>query len=65
MCYNKRKDGFVIHTITNEMEKAMHQTHGFGYAEYNRSLEKRMKVEASRERDYKLSCQLAAEFHKL
>ncbi|MDQ0298380.1 hypothetical protein J2S78_000788 [Salibacterium salarium] len=47
------------------MEKAMHQSHGFGYAEYNRSLEKRLKVEASRERDYKASCQLAAEFHKL
>ncbi|WP_170031836.1 hypothetical protein [Alteribacillus bidgolensis] len=45
------------------MEKAMHQSHGFGYAEYNRSLQKRLEVEQSREMEYKISCQIAAEFH--
>jgi hypothetical protein len=34
------------------MEKAMYQTHGIGYAEYGRSLEKRIKIEKEREKDH-------------
>ncbi|MFC5711746.1 hypothetical protein ACFPU1_03025 [Thalassorhabdus alkalitolerans] len=44
------------------MEKAMYQSHGFGYAEYDRCLDKRMIVEASREENYKKGCEIAAEF---
>ncbi|MGY4689051.1 hypothetical protein [Salibacterium sp. K-3] len=44
------------------MEKAMHQFHGIGYAEYNNSLKRRMEVEVSREREYQKSRQLAAQF---
>ncbi|MFB4163174.1 hypothetical protein ACE1TI_04855 [Alteribacillus sp. JSM 102045] len=40
----------------------MYQSYGFGYAEYNRSLEKRLEVEVSRELEHKISCQIAAEF---
>lgn len=40
---------------TSEMEKSMHQAHGIGYAEYERSLEKRMLVEKNREKDYQNS----------
>ncbi|MFZ4450849.1 hypothetical protein [Salibacterium aidingense] len=41
----------------------MHQSHGFGYAEYNRSLERRLQVEITREREYKKGCQLTAQFN--
>jgi hypothetical protein len=37
------------------MEKSLYQAHGIGYAEYQRSLEKRMQVEKKREKDYKQS----------
>ena len=40
---------------TSEMEKAMHQSHGIGYAEYAQKHEKRMDVEMSREEDYRKS----------
>ncbi|WP_257349752.1 hypothetical protein [Pseudalkalibacillus decolorationis] len=36
----------------------MHQSHGIGYAEYERSLEKRLKIEQKRERDYRQSQQV-------
>ncbi|WP_408007545.1 hypothetical protein ACJROX_23070 [Pseudalkalibacillus sp. A8] len=44
------------------MEKAMHQAHGIGYAEYDRSLEKRLKIERKREQEYKESQQMLNEF---
>jgi hypothetical protein len=40
---------------TSEMEKAMHLSHGIGYAEYAQKHEKRMDVEMSREADYRKS----------
>jgi hypothetical protein len=43
------------------MEKAMHQSHGCGYAEYERDLEKRMDVEKNREKEYKKGLEIAAE----
>ncbi|MFC7394327.1 hypothetical protein [Scopulibacillus cellulosilyticus] len=44
----------------------MHQSHGIGYAEYERSLEKRLEVEKSREKDYRKCNIIAAEQdHKL
>lgn len=39
-------------TYTSEMEKAMFQAHGMGYAEYSRKLDQRLKVEQEREQDY-------------
>lgn len=47
---------FKIKTnYTSEMEKAMQQNHGIGYAEYNLSLKKRLQVEKNREQDYQIS----------
>lgn len=46
---------------TSEMEKAMHHCHGIGYAEYERSLEKRIQVEKTREKDYRKCNTIAAE----
>ncbi|MGV3487114.1 MAG: hypothetical protein ACO1OC_00820 [Tuberibacillus sp.] len=46
------------------MEKAMQQSHNMGFAEYERSLEKRMKVEKVREKDYRRSVILTAALHK-
>jgi hypothetical protein len=46
---------------TTEMEKAMHNSHGIGYAEYSQKLEKRMDVELSREEDYRKSQLIHAE----
>ncbi|WP_205004307.1 hypothetical protein [Scopulibacillus daqui] len=43
------------------MEKAMHHCHGIGYAEYERSLEKRIQVEKTREKDYRKCNTIAAE----
>jgi hypothetical protein len=37
------------------MEKAMHHSHGIGYAEYSLKHEKRLDVEMSREEDYNKS----------
>jgi hypothetical protein len=42
------------------MEKAMHQSHGCGYAEYDRDLEKRLDVEKEREKEYKKGLKIAA-----
>ncbi|KDE32018.1 hypothetical protein BA79_05012 [Bacillus altitudinis 41KF2b] len=35
------------------MEKAMHQSHGMSYAEYERDHDLRMKVELKREQSYR------------
>ncbi|WP_202595353.1 hypothetical protein [Halalkalibacter okhensis] len=45
------------------MEKAMQQSHGTSYAEYNRNLEKRLEIEKEREKDYEKSKKLAAQFN--
>ncbi|MDE5416244.1 hypothetical protein [Alkalihalobacterium chitinilyticum] len=42
----------------------MQQNHGIGYEEYNRSLEKRLEVEKSREKEYKRSLKLAIELNQ-
>ncbi|WP_170289352.1 hypothetical protein [Metabacillus lacus] len=46
------------------MEKAMHQAHGMGYAEYSNKHENRMLVEKRRERDYAASQQIVAEVNR-
>ncbi|MDC3412341.1 hypothetical protein NC797_00405 [Aquibacillus sp. 3ASR75-11] len=48
-------------TYTAEMEKAMQQSHGVGYAEYSRKLEKRLDIEKKRQSSYKRSQQIYAE----
>ncbi len=40
----------------------MHQNHGIGYAQYERSLEKRMEIERKREQEYKRSQEMLSEF---
>lgn len=54
---NKSKGWFIITTenglnYTSEMEKAIGQSRGVNYEEYDRSLEKKLKVEKQREKDY-------------
>ncbi|SEQ28957.1 hypothetical protein [Piscibacillus halophilus] len=39
----------------------MHQSRGVGYTEYSQNLEKRIKVEKEREREYKESRRVVAE----
>ncbi|WP_254901224.1 hypothetical protein [Tuberibacillus sp. Marseille-P3662] len=39
----------------------MQQSHGLGYAEYANSIEKRIRVERDREKDYKQCSKMAAE----
>ncbi|WP_187695405.1 hypothetical protein [Oceanobacillus piezotolerans] len=46
---------------TSEMEKAMEQSHGMNYAEYERKLSNRLKVEKSREASYQKSKQILSE----
>lgn len=45
---------------TSEMEKAMQQSHGMGYAEYNQKLENRILVEKKREKDHKKCLQMVS-----
>lgn len=46
----------------------MQQSHGIGYAEYNRNLDKRLKVEKQREKDHRKSLEimssLASKIHR-
>ncbi|MFN7251863.1 MAG: hypothetical protein ACK4M9_13830 [Anaerobacillus sp.] len=42
------------------MEKAMQQSHGMGYAEYNRKLENRLLVEKRREKEHRKSLQMVS-----
>ncbi|GAA0499947.1 hypothetical protein GCM10008986_28990 [Salinibacillus aidingensis] len=46
------------------MEKAMQQSHGMGYMEYSRKLDKRMLVEKRREMSYQKSRQVVAEYDR-
>ncbi|WP_272479968.1 hypothetical protein [Aquibacillus koreensis] len=50
---------------TSEMEKAMQQSHGLGYAEYSRKLSKRLHVEKERENDHKESQKIVHEVERL
>ncbi|MDC3417886.1 hypothetical protein [Aquibacillus salsiterrae] len=66
---NRRKGGFIITsglelTYTPEMEKAMHQSHGVGYAEYARKLNQRLKVEKKREKSHKQSQEVVNEMDR-
>lgn len=40
-------------TYTSEMEKAMQQNHGLGFAEYERKLNQRLKIEREREKSHR------------
>ncbi|AKC67312.1 hypothetical protein B2I20_08200 [Bacillus stratosphericus] len=59
--YTQRREWFIICSdqstlgldYTAEMEKAMHQSHGMSYAEYERDHDLRMKVELKREQSYR------------
>lgn len=46
------------------MEKALHQAHGIGYAEYSQKHDKRMEVERSREMDYRKSQMIVNEVER-
>ncbi|MBM7570981.1 hypothetical protein [Aquibacillus albus] len=65
----KRKGGFIISDLnlnyTSEMEKAMYQSHGVGYAEYERKLNHRLKVERNREHSHKEGQQVKIEMDRL
>ncbi len=60
----------VIHSnqldlhYTADMEKAMHHSHGMGYAEYALNHEKRISVERNREKDYRKSQLIYAEVER-
>ncbi|WP_165902170.1 hypothetical protein [Melghiribacillus thermohalophilus] len=43
----------------------MHQSHGIGYEEYSRRLEKRLLVEKRRDQDYLKSRRIVAEVDRL
>jgi len=47
---------------TPKMEKAMQQSHGMSYKEYERKFDKRIVVEKRREQEYKRCKHMAASF---
>ncbi|WP_404454022.1 hypothetical protein LG329_04760 [Virgibacillus necropolis] len=53
---------------TPEMEKAMHQSHKMGYAEYGRKLENQIAVEKRRQHEYEkckhMTAELESQLHK-
>ncbi|GGH75219.1 hypothetical protein JOD43_000568 [Pullulanibacillus pueri] len=49
---------------THEMEKALQQSHGMSYAEYQQNLDLRIKVEESREKSYQISTAIANEANR-
>ncbi|WP_430791184.1 hypothetical protein VBD025_08450 [Virgibacillus flavescens] len=53
---------------TPEMEKAMHQSHNMGYAEYGRKLENQIAVEKRRQDEYEkcknITAELDSHLHK-
>ncbi|WP_156288501.1 hypothetical protein [Oceanobacillus salinisoli] len=51
----------LIMKYTTDMEKALEQSHGMNFAEYERKLSNRMKVERKREKDYEQSKKVVAE----
>ncbi|WP_280771252.1 hypothetical protein [Salipaludibacillus daqingensis] len=46
---------------TENMEKALQQSHGIGYESYKGSLKKKVEVEKAREKDYRDSLQVENE----
>ncbi|MBN3554452.1 hypothetical protein JYA63_09260 [Fictibacillus nanhaiensis] len=42
----------------------MHQSHGCGFAEYERDLEKRLDVEKVRDKEYKKGLEIAADANR-
>ncbi|GGE48435.1 hypothetical protein GCM10011391_29050 [Pullulanibacillus camelliae] len=46
------------------MEKALQQSHGMSYAEYQRNLDKRIEVEKAREKSYMESARIVLEANK-
>src|SRR5699024_4487099 len=46
---------------TPEMEKAMHQSHKMGFAEYSRNLDNRLTVEKRRQQEYEKCKHIVAE----
>ncbi|WP_169802511.1 hypothetical protein [Alkalihalobacillus trypoxylicola] len=46
------------------MEKGLQQSHGINYAEYEYSLEKKLKVERERELDYEKCKKIANQLDK-
>ncbi|MFC4403479.1 hypothetical protein [Gracilibacillus xinjiangensis] len=62
MTINQRK---IRLNYTTEMEKAMQQAHGVGYAEYSRKLSERLKVEKERENDYEKSQRVVNDVERL
>jgi len=49
---------------TPRMEKAMQQSHGIGYKEYERKFDNRITVEKRREKEYKQCKHLVASFDR-
>ncbi|OCA87623.1 hypothetical protein A8F94_07130 [Bacillus sp. FJAT-27225] len=49
---------------TSEMEKAMQQSHGIGYEEYNLKHEVRLEVEQRREEEYLKSQRIVADIDR-
>lgn len=66
LLYTFRKGGFIITysglnlNYTAEMEKAMQQSHGMGYAEYSSKLDKQLTVEQRRQQSYEESQRIVA-----
>ncbi|PXW91416.1 hypothetical protein DES38_10535 [Streptohalobacillus salinus] len=48
-------------TYTPEMEKAMHQSHGMNFSEYEMNIEKRLEVEKKREQSHRRGLEAAKE----
>ncbi|EIT87158.1 hypothetical protein A374_02854 [Fictibacillus macauensis ZFHKF-1] len=46
------------------MEKALHKAHGIGFAEYERSLTKRIDVEVERQKEYVKSLEISHEMQR-
>ncbi|MBH0231019.1 hypothetical protein LCL89_10825 [Halobacillus yeomjeoni] len=46
---------------TAEMEKAMHQAHNMGYAEYSRNIDNRLKIEVKRQREFEQCKQMLSQ----
>lgn len=49
---------------TSEMEKAMLQSHDMGYAEYERGIDQKVKVEKKREQSYEKSQRIVNEIER-
>ncbi|MCR6107873.1 hypothetical protein HXA32_16515 [Salipaludibacillus agaradhaerens] len=50
---------------TAEMEKALYQSYGMSYEEYNQDLDNLLKIERKREKDYQKSMKIVKELAHL